>query len=80
MGVWSDGFSLLRGSRSARFTRFANYLGTPGLSVPCGFTESGLPAAFQLLGRPFSEQILLAVAHAYQTATDHHHRAPALAE
>ncbi len=65
-------------TRSARFTRFANYLGTPGLSVPCGFTVSGLPAAFQLLGRPFSEQMLLAVAHAYQSATNHHHRAPAL--
>jgi aspartyl-tRNA(Asn)/glutamyl-tRNA(Gln) amidotransferase subunit A len=63
---------------SARYTRFANYLGTPGLSVPCGFTVSGLPTAFQLLGRPFSEQVLLAVAHAYQTATDHHRRAPAL--
>ena len=66
-------------TRSARFTRFSNYLGTPGLSVPCGLTASGLPAAFQLLGRPFSEQLLLAVAHAYQSATDHHQRAPALA-
>ena len=65
-------------TRSARFTRFTNYLGTPSLSVPCGFTANGLPAAFQLHGPPFGEARLLATAHAYQGVTDHHTRAPEL--
>ena len=65
-------------TRSARFTRFANYLGTPALSVPCGFSGGGLPVAFQLHGPPFGEARLLAAAHAYQTATDHHAKAPVL--
>ena len=65
-------------TRSARFTRFANYLGTPALSVPCGFSDGGLPVAFQLHGPPFGEARLLAVAHAYQGATDHHAKAPRL--
>jgi len=59
-------------------TRAANYLGGPALVVPCGFTESGLPAAFQLMGRPFSESTLFRLGHAYQGATDWHTRAPSL--
>ena len=59
-------------------TRAANYLGGPGLIVPCGFSESGLPAAFQLMGRPFSEATLFRLGHAYQDATDWHTRTPAL--
>ena len=59
-------------------TRAANYLGGPALIVPCGFTESGLPAAFQLMGRPFSEATLFRLGHAYQEATDWHTRAPSL--
>ena len=59
-------------------TRAANYLGGPALIVPCGFTGSGLPAAFQLMGRPFSEETLFRLGHAYQSATDWHTRAPGL--
>ena len=59
-------------------TRAANYLGVPGLVIPCGFTGSGLPAAFQLMGRPFSEPTLFRLGHAYQSATDWHARAPDL--
>ncbi|MDE0049604.1 MAG: amidase [Rhodospirillales bacterium] len=59
-------------------TRAANYLGGPALIVPCGFTGSGLPAAFQLMGRPFSEETLFRLGHAYQGATDWHTRAPGL--
>ena len=59
-------------------TRAANYLGGPALIVPCGFTESGLPSAFQLMGRPFSEAALFRLGHAYQDATDWHTRAPSL--
>ena len=62
----------------SRCTRAANYLGVPGLIVPCGFSANGLPAAFQLMGRPFSEATLFRLGHAYQAATDWHTRAPHL--
>lgn len=61
-------------------TRGINYLGLPGASVPSGFDSAGLPVAFQLIGRPYSEATMLRTAHAYQGATDWHLRAPAAAE
>ena len=67
---------LARAGRLSNLTRLFNYLGVPSLSVPCGFDRNGLPVAFQLVGRPFDEARLLAVAHAYQTATDWHERVP----
>jgi len=59
------------------FTVPANLAGVPGLSVPCGFV-SGLPVGLQLVGRPFDEVTLFRLGHAYQLATDHHKRFPAL--
>jgi len=50
----------------------------PALGVPAGFTANGLPCGFQLVGRPFSEGLLLRVADAYQRVTDWHERAPPL--
>jgi aspartyl-tRNA(Asn)/glutamyl-tRNA(Gln) amidotransferase subunit A len=61
-------------------TRGINYLGLPAISVPAGFTANGMPSAFQLVGRPFSEALLLRSADAYQRVTDWHRRvAPAAA-
>lgn len=60
-----------------RCTRPINFLGLPALSVPCGFTANGMPAAFQLIGRPYAEATLLRLGHAYQEATDWHLRVPA---
>jgi aspartyl-tRNA(Asn)/glutamyl-tRNA(Gln) amidotransferase subunit A len=60
-------------------TRGINYLGLPSISVPAGFDAKGLPVAFQLVGRPFSEAKLLRAAHAYQQVTDWHRRAPPMA-
>ncbi|MBH62447.1 MAG: Asp-tRNA(Asn)/Glu-tRNA(Gln) amidotransferase GatCAB subunit A [Alphaproteobacteria bacterium] len=61
-----------------RIIRFINYLGTPAMSVPCGFTPDGLPNSFQLHGPPFAEKRLIEVAHAYQLATNWHTRIPLL--
>jgi aspartyl-tRNA(Asn)/glutamyl-tRNA(Gln) amidotransferase subunit A len=59
-------------------TRPFNYLGLPALSIPCGFTDNGLPAAFQLVGMPFSEGRLFNLGHVFQSATDHHRAVPPL--
>jgi aspartyl-tRNA(Asn)/glutamyl-tRNA(Gln) amidotransferase subunit A len=59
-------------------TRVANFLGVPALSVPCGFTENGLPTGFQLIGRPFSEALLYRAGHGYQRAAGWTEQRPAL--
>lgn len=53
-----------------RCTRPFSYLGLPALSVPAGLTSQGLPAAFQLVGRPFDEPLLLRAARAYERETN----------
>jgi aspartyl-tRNA(Asn)/glutamyl-tRNA(Gln) amidotransferase subunit A len=60
------------------FTISANLAGVPGISVNCGFTSGGLPIGLQLIGKPFDEAMVLAVAHAYEQATPHHARRPDL--
>ena len=65
-------------ARLSRNNRPANFLGIPALSIPAGFASNGLPAAFQLMGRPFSEALLFRVGDAYQRMTDWHQRAPDL--
>jgi len=59
-------------------TRPFNYLGLPAISVPSGFDADGLPSAFQLVGRPFAEALLLNVAHVYQQVFSWHRRVPPL--
>lgn len=55
-----------------------NPLGLPAISVPCGFTKAGLPVALQIVGPPLSEAKVLALAHAYEQATQWHLRKPKL--
>lgn len=59
------------------YTIPANLAGLPGLSIPCGFDDKGLPVGLQLIGDYFSEAKMLGAAHQYQLATDWHARAPA---
>jgi len=60
------------------FTISANLAGIPGVCLPCGFTQAGLPIGLQLLGKPFDETTLLQVAFAYEQATEWHRRKPPL--
>lgn len=59
-----------------RNTSIANRLGWCGLSVPCGFTDDGLPIGLMLHAPALHEEIVLRVGHAYQSATDWHRRVP----
>jgi len=55
-----------------------NLAGVPALSLPCGFTPSGLPVGMQLIAKPFAEELLFRAGQAYQGATDWHQREPKL--
>lgn len=59
-------------------TGSANYLGLCALALPSGFHE-GLPLSVQVIGKPFAERQILEIGAAFQRATDHHQRRPALA-
>ena len=58
------------------FTLPASLAGLPGMSVPAGAGEGGMPVGLQLIGNYFEEATLLQTAHALQQATDFHRRAP----
>ena len=61
------------------FTISCNLAGICGLSLPCGFTRSPkLPIGLQLLGKPFGEETILKIAHAYEQSTDWHKQKPSL--
>jgi aspartyl-tRNA(Asn)/glutamyl-tRNA(Gln) amidotransferase subunit A len=72
------------------FTVAANVAGICGISVPCGFTSGGnsdtdsrtpkLPIGLQLLGKPFGEETILKIAHAYEQSASWHKERPNLAE
>ena len=53
-----------------------NLAGLPGMSIPCGFGAKGRPVGLQIVGNYFDEALMLAVAHAFQQATDWHTRTP----
>jgi aspartyl-tRNA(Asn)/glutamyl-tRNA(Gln) amidotransferase subunit A len=61
------------------FTIPVNLAGLPGISVPCGFSSSGLPVGLQLIGKPWGEETLFQVASAYESATEWHTKKPVLA-
>ena len=65
--AWDDTF----------FSSF-NLSGHPAMSIPCGFTEGGLPIGLQLAGRAFGEATLLQIAGAYEQATPWHGRRPSV--
>ena len=54
------------------FTVSANIAGLPGISVPCGFDDSGMPIGAQLIGPALGDTKVLNAAYAYQQLTDHH--------
>jgi len=56
----------------------ANLAGIPGINVNCGYTKSELPIGLQIIGKPFDEETILRVAHAYEQATGWYKQRPRL--
>jgi aspartyl-tRNA(Asn)/glutamyl-tRNA(Gln) amidotransferase subunit A len=63
---------------SLRNTSPFDIYGLPTISIPCGFTNSGLPIGIQISGPHLGESQVLALAHAYEQSTDWHMRRPKL--
>jgi aspartyl-tRNA(Asn)/glutamyl-tRNA(Gln) amidotransferase subunit A len=53
-----------------------NHFGTPALSLPCGFSQEGMPIGLQIVAAPFREEMILPLAYAYQQSTGWHRQAP----
>lgn len=64
------------GHKLLRCTSPFSLTGSPTLSLPCGFTQSGLPLNLQLIARHGEESVLLQAGHAYEQATVWHKRRP----
>ena len=60
------------------YTISTNLAGLPGISVPCGFTQSGLPIGMQLIGQALKESNLLSIAHVYDREHGYGRKAPNL--
>jgi aspartyl-tRNA(Asn)/glutamyl-tRNA(Gln) amidotransferase subunit A len=63
---------------SLRNTQPFDIYGLPCVSVPCGFSKGGLPIGLSISGPPLGEGMVLALAHAYEQATQWHRRRPLL--
>jgi len=62
------------GGNTAQF----DWFGLPAISVPCGFSSSGMPIGLQISGAHWNETTVIGLAHAYEQATDWHTRKPQL--
>ena len=60
------------------YTIPANLAGIPAISIPCGFSKSGLPIGLQLMGKAFDEEMLLRVSYTYEQNTEWHLKKPKL--
>lgn len=60
------------------FTIPANLAGVPGISIPCGFTQSGLPIGLQLMTKPFDEETLFQAAYTLEQELEVYKRRPNL--
>ncbi|SDE54918.1 aspartyl-tRNA(Asn)/glutamyl-tRNA(Gln) amidotransferase subunit A [Priestia aryabhattai B8W22] len=59
-----------------QFTGIPSLAGLPGLNVPCGFDDNGLPIGMQIIGKPFDEGTLFRVGQAFQDVTEFHKKSP----
>ena len=60
------------------FTLSANLAGIPGMSLPCGFSKTGLPIGLQIMGMHFNEEKIFRTAFNFEQATEFHNKKPKL--
>jgi aspartyl-tRNA(Asn)/glutamyl-tRNA(Gln) amidotransferase subunit A len=63
---------------SLRNTQPFDVYGLPSISIPCGFSRNGLPIGLEISGPRLGEPMVLALAHAYEQATQWHRRSPSV--
>ena len=73
-----QGLRLVRAGGGCTNTSPFDAYGIPAISLPCGFTSNGMPIGLMIAGPHFSRRKVLALAYAYQQATDWHKRQPPL--
>ena len=66
--------------RLTRFTAPFNLAGLPSISVPCGFTQSGLPIGLQIISRAWADSKVLNAGYAHEQSTEWHLQVPPLAQ
>ena len=62
--------------KEMRYTAPFDILGPPAISIPCGFSDDGVPIALQLVGKAFDEATVLRIAQAYEQETEWHTHCP----
>jgi len=63
-------------SESQRYAILANMVGIPAISIPCGFSQEGLPVGLQLMADVFNEGALIKAAYTFERNTDYHIKKP----
>jgi aspartyl-tRNA(Asn)/glutamyl-tRNA(Gln) amidotransferase subunit A len=58
------------------YTVSVNLSGLPAVALPCGFDSDGMPVGMQLIGKAFSEEVLVKAAYVYQNNTEYHKQSP----
>jgi aspartyl-tRNA(Asn)/glutamyl-tRNA(Gln) amidotransferase subunit A len=72
--------SIDQNATPAMFTRWVNFLDLCAAAVPNGMTGGGLPISLQIVGRAYTEMLVLRIGYAYQTAHDWHLRVPPMVD
>ena len=62
--------------RNFSFSNAAPFAGIPAISVPCGFTQDGLPIGLQIMAKRFDEEAVFRAAYAYEQGTQWHTMRP----
>ena len=73
-----EGYDPASAARGRSFTPPFNVTGLPAISVPCGFTEGGLPIGMQIAGKPFDEPGVIQAAYTYQQQARWYETRPAI--
>ena len=73
-----EGYDPISTTRGKSFTAPFNVTGLPAISVPCGFSESGLPIGMQIAGKPFDEPGVIQAAYTYQQYAGWHEVRPTI--